>query len=184
MGQRLNMTKAPSSLRIYSPRGQVILLLLYVLSQERYAEPKMMIVQRIRFWGLFDFAEEDRKPYPSKVEVGSDEERWVTLVAFARQDCVDRGWMKDIKPNKWQVTDAGRAVVEAFKKKCAEGKLDVQRGFLWTPKLKRVFSPEYQQSDKDEIRPKYSIYDDVKAAIHEEEFSVLLSLLREGLQKS
>ena len=85
--------------------------------------------------------------------------------------------MKDIKPNMLQMTPAG-CRVDAVKSKCGEGALDVRRGYLWTPKLKSVVSTTYQPSDKDENRPKHSIYADVKAAVPEEEFSILFATLR------
>jgi hypothetical protein len=169
--------KNPGDLRIFSPRGQVILLLLYVLGQERRPEPKRMIIARLRRRYLFAFAEEDKRPYPSNFEKGVYEPRWITLVAFARQDCVDSNWMSDRKPDKWRITEEGRTVLGAFQQQCSSGALDVRHGYLWTPKFKRLMVPDYQPSESDAPRPKCSIYDDIKASVRWEEFSILIEQL-------
>lgn len=168
------MKKPVGNIRIYSPRGQVILLLLHVLSKEPHAEPKRRILQRIVFQGLLDFAEEDRVPYPSAFERGSLEERWMTLVAFARQDCVDRGWMRQAERDHWKITPEGRAVISEFRTRCANGTMSVRHGYLWSAKLKKELCPLHEPSLDDAKRPKYSIYQDVKAAAIEAEFQQLL----------
>lgn len=152
----------PGQIKIFSPRGQVIAMLLHVLNNLKGDQRKLHVTLCIRMWGIFAFADEDRMPYPSVKEKGGDDPRWTTLVAFARLDCVERGWMEDRGRDQWRISAVGQQILVKLKTRCAEGAIDVRHGYLWTPKFKRVLSPAYAPADTDAKRPWGSIYDDIK----------------------
>lgn len=150
------------SIRIFSARGQVIAMLLHVLSQLPYSAKRSDITGLIRSGKLFALADEDERPYPSQRAAGGDEPRWNTLVAFARQDCVDRAWMHPRADNQWRISELGRQIMGVTKDRFATGKLEVRHGYLWTPKFKKLLCPNYEPSDLDEKRPVGSIYKDTQ----------------------
>jgi hypothetical protein len=157
------MTKL-SAIHVFSPRGQVVGMLLYVLADLKGTREKGFVIGCINRWNLFAFAEEDRKPYPSVQKQGGDEPRWNTLVAFARQDCVDRNWMEERSRNQWLISNLGKEVIQKTRERCAKGEISVQHGYLWTSKFKKILCPIYEASKSDAPRPMGSIYDDVKAS--------------------
>lgn len=149
-------------IKIFSPRGQVVAILLHVLADLKGTQRKSIVTGCIKMWELFAFADEDRKPYPSVKEKGGDDPRWITLVAFARLDCVERKWMDERGRDQWRISDVGRQILEKLKIRSADGTIDVRHGYLWTPKFKKILSPAYAASDADAKRPWGSIYDDTK----------------------
>jgi hypothetical protein len=153
-----------SAISVFSPRGQVVGMLLYVLADLKGTRGKSFVIRCINMWNLFAFAEEDRKPYPSVLERGRDEPRWNTLVAFARQDCVDRKWMEERSNNQWLISSLGKQVLHKTRERCANGELSVRYGYLWTSKFKKILCPTYEPSESDVLRPVGSIYDDTKAS--------------------
>lgn len=136
--------------------------MLYVLADLKFTHSKTYVSGCIRMWNLFAFADEDLKPYPSVAEKGGDEPRWMTLVAFARQDCVDRAWMAERGRNQWCISATGKDLITNLLTRCASTQHDVRHGYLWTPKFKKILCPTYEPSDKDAKRPWGSIYDDTK----------------------
>lgn len=137
-------------------------MLLHVLSELKNDQKKTYVTGCIRMWGLFALAPEDEKPYPSVSAIGGDEPRWNTLVAFARQDCMDRGWMAEKARNQWRISDLGRQVISKSRERATGGLLDVRHGYLWTPKFKKIMCPTYQPGESDAKRPTGSIYNDTR----------------------
>ena len=78
---------------------------------------------------------------------------WTTLVAFARLDCVERGWMEDRGRDQRRISATGQQVLGKLKTRCSEGAIDVRHGYLWTPKFKRVLAPTYTPAGTDAKRP-------------------------------
>jgi hypothetical protein len=153
-----------SPIHVFSPRGQVVGMLLYVLADLKGTREKGYVIGCINMWKLFAFAEEDRKPYPSVLERGRDEPRWNTLVAFVRQDCVDRKLREERSNNQWLISSLGKEVMQKTRERCAKGELSVRHGYFWTSKFKKILCPTYEPSKSDASRPVGSIYDDTKAS--------------------
>ncbi len=151
-----------SDIEVFSPRGQIVAALLMILSQERQPMRKKLTIGIIRQRRLLELNNDDEKPYPSAFERGSMEPRWHTLVAWARKDCVARGWMEDfpLSKDKWLITSLGKEIWEAIKITCAQGSWDVRLAYLWSPSFKKFLCPTYEPSELDSVRPKYSIYED------------------------
>ena len=161
-----------SKVKIFSPRGQVIGMLLHVLDDLNGSQRKNYVVGCIRMWELFAYADEDWTPYPSVKEKGGDDPRWNTLVAFARLDCVEREWMEVRGRDQWRISELGRQIIRKVKARCADGELDVRYGYLWTPKFKKIISSSYLMTDADAKRPLGSIYEDTKFSAILDEFDL------------
>jgi len=164
--------KAVGKVKVFSPRGQVIAMLLHVLDDLKGSQSKSLVTACIRRWGLFAYADEDWKPYPSVKEKGGNESRWMTLVAFARLDCVEREWMDEKGRDQWRISTLGKQIIERVKARCLEGAVDVRHGYLWTPKFKKILAPTYVATDSDAKRPWGSIYDDTKFSAILDEFDL------------
>ena len=70
-------------------RPQLIVLILEALEQLGTFGSKQEVLQRIADEGWFARVDsEDNLPYPSQEELGRNEPRWKTLIAWARWDAV------------------------------------------------------------------------------------------------
>lgn len=101
--------------------------------------------------GWFVHADEDNKPYPF---AGHNEPRWRVLIAFGRKDAYDRDRLFRNQRDHWELNRQGadefRAVLSHFK----SGKGDVAKGYLWTPRFKKLLDPSYAPTSADAPRPK------------------------------
>ena len=106
----------------------------------------------------FPIIEEDLQPYPSALY---PEPRWHVLIAWARKDCVQRGWMFHHDENDcWQITRDGLSILSKSAHRFRDGTWDVRRCYVWTEQLKRHFLPTYEPSSGDVQRPP-TLYQDI-----------------------
>ena len=106
----------------------------------------------------FAIQQEDWLPYPSQ-KYTSHEPRWMTVLAWARKDCVERALMPKQPRNEWQPTHEGLDLYAAAMRGGREHVLDVRRCFLWSPHFKVHIDPDYQPSPHDVKRPD-DLYED------------------------
>jgi len=142
----------------YGPRWQCIVMLLAALNEIRGGGTKAEIIDYIRDQHWFDIQPEDRLPYPSN-RYTSKEARWITVIAWARKDSVERNLMHKGSFNDWQLTTEGLNAFSQIAKACREGLANVSRCYLWSRDFKRRMNPAYQCSDADSRRP-MNLYDD------------------------
>jgi len=115
----------------------------------------------------FRVVEEDLEPYPSALY---PEPRWHVLIAWARKDCVQRGWMfKHDENDCWQITRDGLSILTKSVLKFRDGTWDVRRCYVWTDALKKHFLPTYEPSSKDRQRPR-TLYRDIDRQIWKDLF--------------
>lgn len=106
--------------------------------------------------GWFDIQGEDWPAYPS---MPNHEPRWRTVVAWARKDAFDFGYLDYVGHNHWQISRSGRQRYTELKEQFQAGKLDVRRCYMWRASLKHFHDPSYVASTRDTVRP-HSIYRD------------------------
>jgi hypothetical protein len=142
----------------YRPRWQAIVMLFAVLNQFRGGITKTDAISHIREKDWFDIQPEDKIPYPSN-KYTSKEPRWITSVAWARKDAVERGLMHRGARNDWDLTAQGLNTFTAIRKACCDGGLDPSRCYLWSRNFKQYMNPDYQASAAETRRPK-NLYED------------------------
>jgi len=160
----------PSKLCYDSTRGQCVTMLLATLKDLGTTIEKREAIAYISRQHYFQVIDEDREPYPSALY---PEPRWQVLIAWARKDCVTRGWMFDHDENDcWQATRAGLYIYSDCAKKFLDGVWDVRRCYVWTDALKRRFLPTYEHSPKD-LRRARTLYRDIDRQIFKDLFAGL-----------
>jgi len=136
-------------MRVYSNRGQGVLLVLYSLGELWGACTKQEVLAFIQRADLYDITKHDLPPYESK-----DEPKYHTLLCWARKDAVQSEWMLDTdEHDAWQLARPGRELLERAIKCFRSGELSVRKCYLWTPKFKKQVDPAYEPSAEDSIRP-------------------------------
>jgi hypothetical protein len=136
-------------MKIYSNRVQGVFLVLYVLRELSGACTKREVLQFIEDRKLYEITRHDLPPYP-----GQNEPKYHTLLCWARKDAVERDWMLDIdQRDAWQLTRAGRELLERITEHFRKGDLSVRECYLWTPIFKKQIDPTYEPSPADRIRP-------------------------------
>jgi hypothetical protein len=158
-----------AGINLFAPRGQIILMLLTALKEEG-SGTRQETCNRISHRGWFDIQGEDWPPYPTMTNL---EPRWRTLIAWARKDSFDFGYLDDIGHNCWQISRQGRQRSIDLKTQFAQRQLDVRRCYMWREPLKRFMWPDYTPSASDATRPQ-SIYRD---ELHHDRFQHILSFL-------
>lgn len=140
------------NIQSYSPRWQCIILLFAVLREVRGGLTKGESVERIRERTWFDIQPEDRLPYPSNRHT-SHEQRWITVIAWARKDAVEYHLMHTGTHNNWDLNGAGLDFFVVVAAACREGQLDVRRCYLWSRLFKLRMCPSYIADASDRKRP-------------------------------
>jgi hypothetical protein len=140
---------------LFGARGQIIMMLLTVLKEDGTGT-RQGTCNAISNRGWFDIQDEDWPPYPT---MPNKEPRWRTVVAWARKDAFDFGYLDDVGHNEWQISRAGRERYLDLKERFATGAFDVRRCYMWRETLKCFLAPGYVPSARDAIRPP-SIYRD------------------------
>jgi len=138
-----------AGLDLYSTRGQLIVMLLATLKEEGSGS-RQETCNRIvnRHW--FNIQDEDWPPYQS---MPNHEPRWRTVVAWARKDAFDFGYLDDIGHNHWQLSRSGKARLLEMKQSFAEQKNDVSRCYMWRDTLKKYMYGAHRPSERDWQRP-------------------------------
>jgi len=141
----------------YYPRWQCIVLLLATLTEVRGGLTKAEAIGRIRDRHWFDFKPEDSLPYPANVLL-SREPRWITVMAWARQDCVDHKLINNDGHNNWDISGNGQSKFAVIAKSAGEDLIEVRECFLWSPAFKRRMNPSYTTGHPERKRP-YNLYE-------------------------
>jgi len=133
----------------YKNRGQGVFLVLYALNDLGGSNSKREVLDHIRKNHWYEITRHDLPRY-----AGQNEPKYETLLARARKDCYQRGWLieTDLKDN-WYISRDGRDILERAIKRYRERKWDVRKCYLWTKRFKELIDPEYTPSDKDAQRP-------------------------------
>src|ERR1035438_9841924 len=93
-------------MRVYSNRGQGVLLVLYSLNELWGACTKAEVLRFIQRDGLYDITKHDIPPHENQ-----NEPKYHTLLCWARKDAVLSEWMLDTgERDAWQLARAGRVV--------------------------------------------------------------------------
>jgi hypothetical protein len=136
-------------MKVYSNRGQAVLLVLHTLRELGGACTKREVLTLIQRADLYDITKHDLPPYESK-----DEPKYHTLLCWARKDAVELGWMLDTdERDAWQLARPGRNLLEGTIARFRGGDLNVRKCYLWTAKFKKQIDPAYEPSAEDAIRP-------------------------------
>ena len=142
----------------YAPRWQGMVMLFAALAAHRGGVPKADAIAHIRENLWFDVQTEDRIPYPSN-RYTSKEPRWITSIAWARKDAVERELMHKGGFNDWDLTTTGLTTFAAVRRACSEERLAVSRCYLWSHRFKSFMDPKYGPSPADAKRPA-TLYED------------------------
>ena len=134
----------------YSPREQLMFMLLVALRIQRKPKSKKEILEFIQEKNWFDLCAEDKIPYKSQ---GGEEPRWMTLIAWARKDCVDLGLMEFDQRDSWSATKNGLNLAAELPAYCHRGEYELWRCFLWKNSFKELLDPNHQTSERDLKRP-------------------------------
>ena len=144
-----------SPIKVFSPRGQCIVLLFAALRELGVTSTRRQVVAFIDTQHWFAKEEEDLKPYPSQVEP-----RWKTLLAWGRKDAVLRTWGLNHERDGWAISREGHRIWDRAHRKFTSHEWQVSLGYLWTPKFKNYLCQDYKQSASDLRRP-LRFYEDV-----------------------
>jgi hypothetical protein len=134
---------------IYSLNRQRLICLLFVLRELGGGPRKREVVEHIQRRGYLDIQPEDVDPYITQTEP-----RWCTDVAFRRKDGVQRDLLFNQTRDCWELTRAGRDLIDRIVKLFREKTILVGECFLWTKVLKKLIDPEYVPSELDAKRPR------------------------------
>ena len=133
----------------YSNRGQGVILVLYSLREICGSCTKQEVLKFIQHREIYEITRHDLPPYEHQ-----SEPKYHTLLAWARKDAMIEGWLVDTKErDAWQLSRAGRDVLERAFHRYQNGELTVRRCYLWTPRFKKQVDPTYEPSPVDAIRP-------------------------------
>jgi hypothetical protein len=128
--------------------GQCMTMVLAALYDFGSCMSKQATIDYVHTRGWFNLEPEDRDPFPSQTE-----QKWRTMLAYARKDCADRDLLdKGAGRDIWQLTRKGRECFEKVRNGLQDGQ-SVRRGFLWSPKFKKWLCSGYEPSDADVKRP-------------------------------
>jgi hypothetical protein len=127
-------------------------MLFAVQSEVRGGLMRREATDRIFEHKWFDIQTEDKLPYPSQKHT-SQEERWKTIIAWARKDSVERGWMEPNQHNNWDLTMAGLNWFRIVEDACRDTRLDVRRCYLWSRHFKLRMDPRYTFGQPERKRP-------------------------------
>jgi hypothetical protein len=142
-------------MKIYSNRGQGVMLVLYSLRELGGVCSKQEVLSFIQNADLYEIDRHDFPPYP-----GQNEPRYHTLLAWARKDALIEKWLVDTtERDAWQLSRPGREVLDRTFTRYQNGSLTVRKCYLWTRKFKKLVDPNYEPSDEDAIRPEDAISD-------------------------
>lgn len=75
--------------------------------------------------------------------------RFENSLAWARKDAVANGLVSDKHHDFWRLLDKGLRVLAKTKEKFTSGACDVSTCYLWSAELRRLYSPDYEPSERD-----------------------------------
>jgi hypothetical protein len=136
-----------NSFKIYSRRGQEVVMVLYALREMGAIHSKQEVLRFIRDHRLYAIQPEDKEKYEGKNEWKAD-----TLLCWGRKDAVmdNLGWMfHHDEKDSWQITRDGLAALDEIYKRFQSKWWEVHRCFMWRPEFKRIVDPSYSPSTRD-----------------------------------
>lgn len=138
-----------SRLSPYTNRGQGVFLVLHALQSLGGSNAKQDVIGCISAGGWYDVTRHDLPPYE-----GQNEPKYHTLLAWARKDCYERGWMLPTdQRNDWSISREGRRILERAIERYRRKEWDVRKCYLWKSGFKRLVDPTYEPSSADAVRP-------------------------------
>lgn len=124
-------------MNVYSNRGQGVVLVLYSLHELGGARTKREVLSFVQHAGLYDITRHDLPPYENQ-----SEQKYHTLLAWARKDALIAGWLIDTRErDAWQLSRPGRDILDRTTRRYRGGDLSVSMCYLWTPKFKKTIDP-------------------------------------------
>jgi len=133
----------------YTIDWQHLVCLLYALRQTGNGNRKFDAITFIRTEGYLHLTAEDNARYDTQTEPS-----WHTDIAFARKIGVIMGVVSYEDRDSWGLTHAGIVTIDSLLKSGESGQIDGAECFLWSPRLKMFFDPDYSPSARDVPRPK------------------------------
>src|SRR5690606_18481446 len=112
---------------------------------------KQEVIENIKKHKWFDLQREDWEPYPSS---NSNEPRWKTFLAWAREYCAKDGLIERGIRDVWTLSKQGHNMATQVKQRFSSRVYDVRKCYLWAPSFKKYMDPQYESSSQDEPRPK------------------------------
>lgn len=135
----------------YSPQSQARIIVASALYHIRGGRERREVLHLIKDLRWFAFHPSDKIPYKS-----AQEERWQTMLSFARDSLKTDGLMER---SVWQLTSDG---INQFVllKRAAKSSFDLGECYLFGAALKVYINPDYHPSGLDKERPALDIYED------------------------
>lgn len=138
-----------SKITPYSNRGQCVFLVLFALRALGGSNSKEAVIGHIRGGGWYDVTRHDLPPY-----LGQNESRYHTLLAWARKDCHERGWLiQTDEQNDWAISREGRSILENAIGRFEQNEWKVSECYLWKSCFKKLIDPAFEPSPADKVRP-------------------------------
>jgi hypothetical protein len=133
--------------KIYSRRGQEIVMVLYALRELGGIRTKQEVLRYIRAHRFYAIQPEDTESYEGKTEWKAE-----TLLCWGRKDAVmdNLGWMfHHDEKDSWEIARPGlSALSEIFARFRSKG-WEIHRCFMWRPEFKCIVDPNYVASGRD-----------------------------------
>lgn len=112
-------------IRVYEAGGQLIMVLLASLLDLSDRIPsKREVEHHVEKCGYLKLtAELTNQAYDSKAEP-----KWKTLLAFARENAIDRGLLKHLtRRDAWEISDKGKERFAKLEQQFKDGEFDIKR---------------------------------------------------------
>jgi hypothetical protein len=147
--------KEQKTIAYNSRRGQEMILVLSALESIRGVSRKTEVIDYIVGRGWISVSGNDRVPYE-----GQSEPRFRTLLAYARKDAVEKGYMFDSGYDCWEITRDGLSALKRARGLFSCGDWSVSECFLWACSFKLQYDPNYLPSSKDAKHP-HTVYEEL-----------------------
>jgi hypothetical protein len=143
------------------PRPQLVVLVLHTLDQLGGEGTRQEVIRKIKDEGWFAHVyPEDNTPYLSQQDLGRNEPRWETSIAWARKDALEAHLLRESERNCWAISRNGRETLIEVKQRFAAAELKAWRCYMWTPLFKSLIDLQYKPGN-DSPRPG-SVYKDME----------------------
>jgi hypothetical protein len=133
--------------KIYSRRGQEIVMVLYALRELGGIRTKQEVLRYIRANHFYAIQPEDTASYEGKTEWKAD-----TLLCWGRKDAVmdNLGWMfHHDEKDSWEIARPGLTALDDIFARFQSKRWEVHRCFMWRPEFKRIVDQSYIPSERD-----------------------------------
>ncbi len=137
-----------SKIPYHSNRGQGMMLVMQALEELRGSNTKNDVLTYVNESRYYEITRFDLPPYPNQ-----NEPKYHTLLAWARKDIEQRGWLLYEGRDAWALNGGGLAKIKEFRGKTEKEDWDVRKCYLWTPRFKKLMCSTYVPSALDAERP-------------------------------